>query len=324
MTRILIITDVHYASEAERTRGDYESRTVSNPWLRFLLKQYRNFLWRRDTFGWNHYCDRFISRAGDPDWVIGNGDYCCDSGFIGVADDPSMSSAQACLGKLQHAFGDKFIGMIGDHDLGKKSMFGGFGGMRLKSWERCTGSLGLKAFFRLDIEQHVLVGMNSTLIGLPEFVPDCPTEEYETWNALREKHLDTLRDAFESIGGKQRIILFLHDPTAIPYLANIPWVRSKLCQIDATIIGHLHSPLIMQMSRLLAGMPKIQGMGHTALKMSTALQKAREWNPFNVKLVPAPGGIEIWKKGGFGELTLNSSDTSSGLHFQIKSLVSER
>ncbi len=320
MARILIITDIHYASDAERLRGDYESRTVSNPCLRFLLKQYRNFFWRRDTFGWNHYCDRFISRAGDADWVIGNGDYCCDSGFIGVADDPSMLSAQACLGKLRHAFGDKFIGIMGDHDLGKKSMFGGFGGMHLKSWERCTEDLGLKAFFRLDIEQYVLIGMNSTLIGLPEFLPDCPPEDYEAWNALRENHLDTLRDSMESIGRNQRIIFFLHDPTAIPYLAGIPWVRARLHQVDATIIGHLHSPLILQMSRLLAGMPKIQGLGHTALKMSTALQKAREWKPFKVKLVPAPGGIEAWKKGGFGELTFDVSGQTPKMNLVIKSL----
>jgi hypothetical protein len=165
--------------------------------------------------------------------------------------------------------------------------------------------------------------MNSTLIGLPEFAPDCPPEDYETWNALRENHLETLRDSMESIGRNQRIIFFLHDPTAIPYLAGIPWVRARLHQVDATIIGHLHSPLILQMSRLLAGMPKIQGLGHTALKMSTALQKAREWKPFKVKLVPAPGGIEAWKKGGFGELTLDVSGQTPKMNLEIKSLSTD-
>jgi hypothetical protein len=321
MTRILIITDIHYASDAERQRGDYESRTVSNPWMRFLLKQYRHFLWRKDTFGWNHFLDRFIERAGQADCVIGNGDYCCDSGFIGVADDPSMESAGACLHQLRGAFGEKFVGIMGDHDLGKKSMFGGFGGMRLMSWNRCQGDLGLHPFFQLEFGRHVLIGMNSTLIGLPELVSDCPVSEYEEWKNLREDHLSKLKIALESIGSDQRILFFLHDPSAIPYLAELPWVRARLHQLDATFIGHLHSSVILKMSRVLAGMPKIIRMGHTALKISTALQKAKLWRPFKVQLVPAPGGIEAWKKGGYGELVLDSSREPS-MQFSIKSLSS--
>ncbi len=323
MTRILVVTDIHYASNAEKERGDYESRTVSNPLLRLLLKQYRRWFWRRDNFGWNHFLNQFIEKAGEADWIIGNGDYCCDSGFIGVADDPSFLSAQICIQRLRESFGDKFIGIIGDHDLGKKSMFGGFGGMRLASWDRCIHELGLRSFFRLDLGLYILIGMNSTLIGLPEFIPDCPQEEIEKWNQLRIEHLAQIRASLETIRHDQRILLFLHDPSAIPHLAELPWIQGKMDQLDGTIIGHLHSPFILKTSRMLAGMPRIHGLGHTALKMSTALQKAKSWKPFKVQLVPAPGGIEISKKGGFGEIILDSNG-EPGMRFLIRPLKHAR
>ena len=317
--RIVVITDIHYASELERARGDYESQTVSNPWLRFLLKQYRYFVWRRDPYGWNDYVDRFINKAGETDLVIGNGDYCCDSAFIGVADDPSLTSARQCLDKMRDAFGEKFVGIMGDHDIGKKSMFGGVGGMHLESWDRCEGELKLDAFFKFEFGNHVLIGLNSTLIGLPSNQADCFPGDANAWEVKRNAHLETLRETLGQLGKHQRLLFFIHDPSALPHLAQLEWVREHYHRLDGTFVGHLHSELIVKMSRVLAGMPQIHGMGHTALTMSTALQKAREWRPFKVHLVPAPGGIQIYRRGGFGEIRI-PMDGSGAVEFQIHSL----
>lgn len=317
--RILVITDIHYASDLERSRGDYESHTVSNPLLRILLRQYRYYLWRRDPFGWNYYLDRFIENAGEADLIIGNGDYCCDSAFIGVADDPALASAKLCIGKLRDAFGEKFIGIIGDHDLGKKSMFGGYGGMHLKSWERCEGELGLKPFFQLEFGQHVLIGLNSTLIGLPSNKADCAEADWHEWEAMRLAHLETFRDVLSQLDKDQRLLLFVHDPSALPHLAEHDWMREHYHRIDGTFIGHLHSEMIINMTRVLAGMPRIHGLGHTALKMSTALGKAKEWQPFKVNLVPAPGGIQMHRRGGFGEILILQGGENN-ISFKIHSL----
>ena len=55
--RILLISDIHYASDLECARGDYESRTVSQPLLRYFLKVYRRLIWRRDPFAMNGLLD---------------------------------------------------------------------------------------------------------------------------------------------------------------------------------------------------------------------------------------------------------------------------
>src|SRR5207253_7886503 len=97
----------------------------------------------------------------------------------------------------------------------------------------------------------------------------------------------------------QRILLFCHDPTALPFLWHEAPVRGKLPQIERTIIGHLHSRLILFKSRLLAGMPVINFLGHTPHRLSSALREARYWKPFKVLLCPSLSGIELLKDGGF-------------------------
>jgi hypothetical protein len=72
-----------------------------------------------------------------------------------------------------------------------------------------------------------------------------------------------------------------------------------LPQVEQTIIGHLHSELILWKSRLLAGMPTIGFLGHTVKRMTTALNEARLWRPFHVRLCPALAGIELLKDGGY-------------------------
>ena len=46
--RIAILSDVHYAGPTEKAEGDdYEHRVIENPFLRFVLRQYRRNVWLR-------------------------------------------------------------------------------------------------------------------------------------------------------------------------------------------------------------------------------------------------------------------------------------
>src|SRR6266545_4251691 len=76
---ILILSDIHYASEAEKQRRGHETRIIANPLLRRAVRAYRHYVWLRDPFAHNHLLDEFLRRADSPDWVVTNGDYSFDS-----------------------------------------------------------------------------------------------------------------------------------------------------------------------------------------------------------------------------------------------------
>jgi hypothetical protein len=299
-TRIAIVSDIHYAGAAEQARGnDYEFRGLANPFLRLFVRFHRRFFWLRDPLSQNYLLDRFIEQAGRCDYAIANGDYSCNSAFVGLSDDAACQSASECLQKLRQTFGERLYANFGDHELGKISFFGGRGGMRLASWRRALDELRLKPFWRVHVNDYVLVGLVSSLIALPIFEPDCLPEERVEWERLRREHLNEVRAAFAALIPKQRVLLFCHDPTALPFLWQDEVIRGRLPQIEQTIIGHLHSKLIWWKSRLLAGMPHITFLGHTAKRLSVALRQGRYWRPFHVRLCPALAGIQLLNDGGF-------------------------
>jgi hypothetical protein len=306
-SRLGIVSDIHYAGPAEQARGnDFEIRGIPNPLLRLLVRMHRRYLWLRNPLSQNYLLDNFLAQIAPCDLVIANGDYSCNSAFIGVSDAAAIESARLCLDKLRDKFGTRLRATIGDHELGKMSFVGMRGGMRLASWRSATDVLGLRPFWREEIGNYVLLGMTSSLIALPAYEPDTLPDERPQWHTLREQHLQELRNAFAEIKPDQRLLLFCHDPTALPFLAREPSVRSRLGQIDQTIIGHLHSNLIVMQSRVLAGMPRITFLGHTARRLSKALRQAREWKPFKVRLCPALAGVELLKDGGFLEVELDN------------------
>src|ERR1700722_8083522 len=99
--RIAILSDIHYAGATEQARGnDYEFRDLKSPLSRLFVRSYRRFIWLRFPLKQNYLLDEFIRRAGSPDQVIANGDYSCDTGFVGVSDAGALESAGECLGKL--------------------------------------------------------------------------------------------------------------------------------------------------------------------------------------------------------------------------------
>ena len=296
---VAILSDLHYAGAAERARGkDYEFRVIANPFLRAVARAYRHIIWMRYPLDQGWQLDRFLAEIGPVDYAVANGDYSCNSGFVGVSDPAAGQSAQECLGKLRAKFGDRARFTIGDHELGKHALFG-FGEMRLASWRVATEILGLPPFWQLAVGRYTLMGMASSLIALPAYQPDTLPEEWPEWLRLRETHLTEIHAAFNALPSNQRVILFCHDPTALPFLWREEPVRRRLSQIEHTIIGHLHTQLILWKSRILAGIPPIQFLGHAVSRMTAALHEAHYWQPFHVRLCPALSGIELLNDGGY-------------------------
>ena len=296
---LVIVSDIHYASALEKARGEFELGAIRQPVPWLATKLFRHFIWQRHPMAHNALLDQFLERAGEPDLVVANGDYSCDSAFIGVSDEAVFASVRECLGKLRDRFGGRFRAGFGDHELGKRSLFGGRGGLRLASWRRAQSALGLDPFWYQEVGEYVLMGVVSSLIALPVFRSEVLPEEWNDWERLRAEHLETIGRAFGRLRPSQRVLLFCHDPTALAYLWREEGVRTKLDQVEHTIIGHLHSGLFLWKSRMLAGMPVIGFMGNSVRRMSMALHEARRWKPFKVRLCPALAGIELLKDGAF-------------------------
>ena len=315
-----ILSDIHYASVAEQACGsDYAHRGIANPLLRTLVRMYYHFVWVRAPLRQNHLLDRFLEQTTSFDFVIANGDYCCNCAALGVSDDAACQSARECLEKLRQRFGARLRANFGDHELGKISLAGERGGMRLASWHRARRELGLQPFWQIEIGNYVLFGLTSSLVALPVFEADTLSTERQEWEQLRAEHLAEIDRAFAALRPSQRVLLFCHDPTALPFLWREPAVRARLPQIEQTIIGHLHSNLILWKSRLLSGMPPIDFLGHTGKRFSTALSDARYWRPFHVRLCPSLAGIELGKQGGYCTIELDP-EARQPMRFQFHRL----
>ena len=297
--RLALISDIHYAGAAEAARQPAMFDPISSPLRRQLVRLYRRHLWLHDPCAHNHLLDRFLSQTANADLVVANGDFSCDSAYIGVSDDAACASATECLAKLRATFPGRFHATFGDHELGKKMLAANVGGLRLASYHRAEQELGLQPFWQWTVGRYVLMGIVSTLVALPVYEAEALAEEKAAWRKLRAAHLEQIRAAFAALQPDQRVLLFCHDPTALPFLAREDAVRAKLPQIERTIIGHLHSPLILRQSALLSGLPAVPFLGHTIRRVTAALHEARHWHRFNILLCPSPAGIQLRKDGGY-------------------------
>ena len=101
-----------------------------------------------------------------------NGDLAYDGASLGLLDDATFESAWECLGRLKAQFRDRLQFTLGDHELGKLSLLGERGGLRLESWRRAVELLGLKPGWRMELGNRVLLGVASTrLRGSGVIVP---------------------------------------------------------------------------------------------------------------------------------------------------------
>src|SRR5947207_1185251 len=78
--------------------------------------------------------------------------------------------------------------------------------------------LQLRPSWQFHVGNYVLLGVVSSLIALPVFEPDCLPEERVEWERAREEHFKEVRAAFAALKSEQRVLLFCHDPTALPFL----------------------------------------------------------------------------------------------------------
>ncbi|HEX4342375.1 MAG TPA: hypothetical protein VH255_03235, partial [Verrucomicrobiae bacterium] len=125
-----------------------------------------------------------------------------------------------------------------------------------------------------------------------------------------------IRDAFTNLQPDERLLLFCHDPTALPFLWREEIVRKKISQVEQTILGHLHTNLVLRTGHIIAGFPTIKFLGKGAQKISAALGQARQWRPFHVRLCPALTGIQMLKDGGFLTADL-AADASRPAKFEL-------
>lgn len=305
--RILVASDMHHAGPLEKLRTGRIPGDQSKAWQRFLLRPYRKYVWLDDPRAHNSLLDAFLDRAGQPDLVVANGDFACNSAYLGMCDDAAFESAQICLGRLRDRFQGRLLPVIGDHELGKKSIIGGYGGLRLESWERTLRGLEIPPLWTYRVGRYVLLSVTSSLLAFPIMESESLIEERQAWWELRRLHLLAIQTSLESLQPGDQWILFCHDPTALPFLLEEPSVRSRLPQLYQTWIGHLHSPLVLQFSHWLRGIPPLHGLGPTFLRISQALRKANAWRPFRVQLCPSLTGIQCRRDGGFFEVNLDPS-----------------
>lgn len=315
--RIAIVSDIHYAAEAERVRcANYEHRQIKNPAVRIIERVYYHFVWLREHGAHNHLLDQFLAAVGQPDVVVANGDYQCNTRGVGVSDAASLASAEECLGKLRARFDGMLHTTIGDHELGKAGMFTGRGAMNLASWHVVVNQLRIEPFWHLQLGKYVLLGVTSSLIAFPVLKADTRPDEATEWERLREIHLEKIRDAFANLKPDERVLLFCHDPTALPFLGREPAIRKKISQVEQTVIGHLHSNLVLRGSRVLSGLPTISFLGKGVGRISAALGEARLWKPFHVRLCPSLTGTQLLKDGGFLTAELDA-DASRPARFEF-------
>ena len=180
--KLLVVSDIHFAGAGEQARRGHEARAISNHLLRAGARAWRHWVWLRDPLAHNHRLGRIIALNPTPDLVVANGDFTVDSAFVGVSDDAARASAGEALQVLRTGYGDHALSAtIGDHELGKQSMFGGVGGPRLESWRRCVQDLGLKPVWRRDVGRYVLLGVASTVVALPVFAPEFAPDQAAGW-----------------------------------------------------------------------------------------------------------------------------------------------
>ena len=311
MLRVAIVSDVHYAGPRESARRGRELDPIVAPWQRWLVRAYRRHLWLENPCAHNHQLNRFVSEARGADLVVANGDFACDFACLGVMDDEAFESASLSLRILRNQFGPRFRATIGDHELGKKMLAADVGGFRLPSYWRATVELGLEPFWRCDLGAYLLMGITSSLVALPIYQVEGLPEEIEGWQTLRAQHLDQIRTAFLGLEPSRRVLLFCHDPSALPFLLRETAIQERLGQIERTIIGHLHSPAVLRRSRMLSGMPRISFLGHTITRLSSAVREARVWEKFRPLLCPSLTGLQCLRDGGFYTVDLDPTGMES-------------
>jgi predicted phosphodiesterase len=313
MYRILVVSDIHHAGREEQLRRGFEERVAPGRLSRALLRGYRRHFWLDDPMAHNHRLPEILQREPTADLVIGNGDFTLDSAFVGVSDEAACASAQECLQVLGANRDGQFLAVMGDHELGKKSFLGDQGGIRQRSLELCLTRLGLHTAWHRMVGRWHLIGVTSSLVAWEMFESESVPGERKWWRAQHTSHLQEIEGLVEEIPAGDPWILFCHDPSALPVLRSLRAVSFRMPSLQATIIGHLHTPMILRLGQALAGFPHINWAGNSLRRYTYALQQARCWRKFHLHLCPSPPGVQFLKDGGFLTIDIDPS-RKGGFH----------
>jgi hypothetical protein len=238
-------------------------------------------------------------RDYEPDWVVANGDYGGDYGGVGVSDDATYESAAGVIRAIRRYFRHNSRFIFGDHDLGKYSTLLRGGGIRLRSLRLGEEQLGIPTFWHEVDEDFHLIGINSSLFTLEQFLPEALAHEIPEWEQRRKRHHAEVNHCFRHLPAKARVLLFCHDPGALPALAQLPAVRNRLVQIERTIIGHLHSPGLLKLARLLPRKPGAWKPRYPVARIiAHGLEGVDAWAQFRPVVCPSTFGTGHHIRGG--------------------------
>jgi len=305
--KIAVLSDLHVLSpqESERSRRIAQDLGVDRSLAHRTWERGAHRVRRRL---WNQRDEdreiRFLRALDDmapfhPDWIVANGDYSGDTNGVGLSDAHTFESVSRVIDLLRRSFPDRCLFVMGDHELGKYSTVLKRGGIRLASLLRGENPLGLQSFWHLAEDPIHLIGVNSTLLTLPLFLPEALEAEIPLWQERRDQHLEDIRRTFSEIPPDGRILLFCHDPSALGVLAEVQEVRGRLGQIERTLLGHLHFPFLLHFARGLGRLPNWTPRYPIARIITHGAKNSKTWDLFHPVVCPSTFGLGRLVSGGW-------------------------
>lgn len=265
------------------------------------MNRVRNRFWHWDPKSRMACFHHALEMVADyhPDWLVLNGDYGGDHEGVGLSDEHTFASAAMVIGMVRETFPHRTRFVFGDHDIGKYNTIRRRGGIRLLSLRRGEDDLGIESFWHIEHDSHHLIGVNSSLLTLGLFLPEALEDEVQDWRRLRDEHLARVTEVFEGLPAPARIILFCHDPSALAVLGAVPEVRRRQSQILRTVVGHLHTPGLLALNRVVGRLPAPPANAYPIARIvSEGARGARAWKAFHPVVCPSTYGVGNHIAGG--------------------------
>lgn len=323
--RIAVISDLHVAGPGEHAETEASVRQIGDGESRLRRKFRRGLNRFRDRF-WHWHPE---SRAAcfvqalqhiyqyNPDLLVANGDYAGDHSGTGLSDDHTYESVNHVVSLIREIFPQRSRFNFGDHDIGKYNTVRRQGGIRLKSLERGL-QLGLESFWEEARGTLTLMGVNSSLLTLELYLPEALPEEVEAWSAQREAHIGEIVERFAALPREHRVVLFCHDPSALGLLSGLPEVQQRIPQIACTVVGHLHTPMLMGLTRMMRHVPVPKTKYPIARIVTHGARGSQDWKQFHPVVCPSTYGVGKHLSGG---ILFLESDGVGGLEVARKRIT---
>lgn len=305
--RLAVMSDLHVMGPGEEASSLESVQTMGaedHPIRRRVrrgLNRVRDRFWHWDPQSRKACFHHALEVVADyhPDWLILNGDYGGDHEGVGLSDDHTFESAAMVISMVREMFPGRTRFVFGDHDIGKYNTVRRQGGIRLDSLTRGEQRLGIESFWHLEHASHHLVGVNSSLLTLGLFLPEALSHEVDSWKTLRDQHLERVSAYFEGLPSHARILLFCHDPSALAVLGELPAIQRRQSEILHTVVGHLHSPRLLALNRLIGHLPAPPNSAYPIARIiSEGARGARAWKDFRPVVCPSTYGVGNHVAGG--------------------------